>query len=100
MEALADDEQLAEQLASMPEPAAKAPTRRMSDWSIEVEMWTAILNRLGELIQTVAATAGAKSHKVPTAPYPVTAVDRARRRRREQRHRSIVDRVLPRRPRE
>lgn len=93
-EAMANDETLAEYLAGMPQPKVK-PSRRVSDWSAEVELLTAILDRLGEAVQAIAAIGGAKPKQVRPAPRPVTAIDRVRRRRAEQKHRSIVTRVLP-----
>lgn len=97
IEALTEDEQLAEQLLRRQtgQPAAAKPRRRMSDWSPTVEMLTAILDRLGELTQAVAALGGAKPRQVPRAPYPVTAADRVRNRKRHEQHRSLVSRLLP-----
>lgn len=93
-EALCDDEEMAEHLARQPESKSQ-PRRRMSEWSATVELLTAVLNRLSELIQAVAALGGAKPRKVPSAPYPVTALDRVRNRKRLEKHRSLVARVLP-----
>lgn len=95
VEAMANDEQLAEHLARQPEPKQDNQSRRrMSDWSPDVELLTSILNRLGELVQAVAVLGGAKPRKVPPAPHPVTAMDRARNRRRFEKHRSLAARVL------
>ncbi len=77
------------------ETRAKPPRRRMVDWSPTVEILSAILDRLGELTQAVAALGGAKPHKLQRAPVPVTAYDRARDRIREKKHHSLVARVLP-----
>jgi hypothetical protein len=93
VEAMAQDEKLAEALADRPK-SDKAPTRRMSEWSPQVELLTAILNRLGEVAQAIAALGGAKPKKIPQAPYPVTALDRVRSRKRFQRHNSLAARVL------
>jgi transposase len=98
-EALTDDEELAVQIAATaPEPNKRPAHRRMTDWSPTVEVLTAILDRLAELTQTVAALGGAKPRKVPRAPHPVTAMERVRNRRRQQKHESLVSRVLPHRP--
>lgn len=94
-EALCDDEEMAEHLARQPEPKDTKPRRRMSEWNATVELLTAVLNRLGELTQAVAALGGAKPRKVPSAPYPVTAIERIRNRKRQDKHRSLVARVLP-----
>lgn len=92
-EAVADDDELAERVAANP-PKEQGPRRRMTDWSPTVELLSAILDRLAELTQTVAALGGAKPRKVPRAPHPVTAVDRARTRRRFEKHQKLTARVL------
>lgn len=96
MEALADDEEVAEQMLRRDRGGDSRPRRRMSDWSPAVEILTGILDRVGELTQAVAALGGAKPSKLPRAPYPVTAYDRVRQRRRADKHRSVVARVLTR----
>jgi len=90
---MAQDEKLAELLANRPK-SDRAPTRRLADWSPQVELLTAILNRLGEVAQAIAALGGAKPKTVPPAPFPVTALDRVRSRKRLQRHNALADRVL------
>jgi hypothetical protein len=94
-EALTEDEELANRMASAPEPEKRKPHRRMADWSPTVEILTAILDRLAELTQAVAALGGAKPRRLPRAPHPVTAIERVRSRRRQQHHESLVSRVLP-----
>lgn len=94
-EALCEDEDLAVRMAGMPEPKKRQATRRMGEWSPTVEILTAILDRLAELTQAVAALGGAKPRKVPRAPHPVTAVERVRTRNRQRSHESLVARVLP-----
>jgi len=94
-EALTEDEELAEQVLKGPDPQQTAPRRRMADWSPTVEMLTAILDRLGELTLAVAARRGAKPGKLPRGPYPTTAVERVRARKRIENHRALVARVLP-----
>lgn len=94
VEAISLDEKLAERLVGRPEPE-RAPKRRLADWSVQVELLTAILNRLGELTQAVAALGGAKPRKLPQAPHPQTAMDRVRNRKRFEKHHSLVSRVLP-----
>lgn len=94
VEAMAMDEQLAERMADRPQP--KGPTRRrMSDWSVQVELLTSILARLGEMTQAIAALGGAKPRKVPPPPLPQTAMDRVRNRKRFEKHHALVARVLP-----
>lgn len=98
VEAMTQDEQLALRMAGLPENPDPGPKRRMSDWSVPVELLTAILNRLGELTQAVAALGGAKPRKVPPAPVPQTALDRVRNRQRFDKHKALAARVLRRPP--
>jgi hypothetical protein len=93
-EAIADDEALAAVLLESP-PAKTGARRRMSEYTAEVETLSAAVDRLGELIQVVAATRGAKARRIPPAPRPVTAMDRLRARRRIDKHYAVVARVLP-----
>jgi hypothetical protein len=94
VEALTSDEQWAAAVLDNPPPDGP-PTRRMADWTPELEMLTNLYDRVGELIQVTVATAGGKPRKVQPAPRPTTALERARRHRREAKHRSLVSRVLP-----
>ncbi len=96
VEALANDEDLARQVTERErgQPEQKRPSRRMSEWSPDVELLSVIANRLGDVVQAIVVSAGGKPHKVPPMPHPVTAFDRVRRRRTVQRHRSLVDRVI------
>ncbi len=96
MEAVADDEEVAEQMLRRRDSGEdKQPRRRLSDWSPTVEILTTIVDRIGELTQVAAALGGARPSKLPRGPYPVTAFDRVRNRRRVDNHRSLVSRVLP-----
>lgn len=94
VEAMASDEQLAVELLKRPDQETKAQ-RRMSEWTAETELLSAVVDRLAELIQTVAAGHGAKPRQITPAPRPVTATERMRDRQRARKHRSIVARVLP-----
>ena len=93
VEAVTSDEEWAETVLKHPQPPA--PARVMSQWSPELEMLTNVYDRLGELIQVVAASHGGKPRRVPAAPRPVTALDRVRRRRARQQHLRLVAQVLP-----
>jgi hypothetical protein len=95
MEALVNDEELAEQLLDRDDDEP-TPTVRMSEYSPELERLTDLMDRLGELIAVVAAANGVKKPKLPRpAPRPATASQRLRKRRREDKHRALVARVLP-----
>lgn len=93
VEAIADDDAMADQLV-LQEPDKASPPR-LSDWSPEVEALYAVLDRVTELIHLTAAVHGSKPGTVQPAPRPVTALDRARVRLRDRRHKSLVARVLP-----
>lgn len=99
-EALTEDVDLAERIASRPEPKSSAPKRRMTDWSPTVELLSAVVDRLAELTQAVASLGGAKPRKLPCAPRPVTAMERVRNRKRYEKHRALTERVLRRSPAE
>lgn len=104
--AIADDEELAESMAERAQPPAKddgAPKPPLQDWTMQVDVLAAIYDRLGSVIDAVVASAGGKPPRMKPMPRPETATDRAQRRikyrRQLSKHRSIVDRVLPNRPR-
>jgi hypothetical protein len=97
VQAMVEDEEYAEAVVDMDkrqEPAK--PRRHMAEWSVEVELLSSLLDRLGELISVSMVAAGAKkAPKVAPAPRPATAFERVRNRRRWQQHHSLVARVLP-----
>ncbi|MEU4218123.1 hypothetical protein [Actinoplanes sp. NPDC026623] len=95
VEALSDDEQLAEHLLDRPPAGAGRLAASMSQFSPELEMATHTYDRLGELIQAVTAAAGGKPPKIPAYPRPRTAADRIRKRRARAQHRNLVARLLP-----
>jgi len=96
VEALCDDDDLAEHLAARDTPAVGDRARMpLSQFSPELEMATNVFDRLGELIQAVTAAAGARPPKIAPYPRPRTAADRVRQRRAELRHRGLVARLLP-----
>lgn len=92
-EALSQDEELAEQLADRPESDRK---ERVSEWSPLRAELVAIVERLESLQATIIATSGGKPSRPKPRPRPETALDRVRRQQRYAKHRSLVDRLLPR----
>ncbi|MER7331661.1 MULTISPECIES: hypothetical protein [unclassified Micromonospora] len=94
VEALTSDEQWARSVLDNP-PPENQPARRMSEWSPQLEMLTNLYDAVRENTRAVIASAGGKPGKVLPAPRPVTALERARRARRWEKHRSVVARVLP-----
>lgn len=75
------------------EPAARPP--RMTEWSPEVAAIVAAVDRLGELIGALVSVNGGTPPKIPAYPRPVTAAQRARKRKRIEGHYDLVRRVLP-----
>ncbi|MBF9135328.1 hypothetical protein I0C86_41495 [Plantactinospora sp. S1510] len=94
MQALTDDDEWAEQVLRLPQ-AERRPTVPMAEWSPEVERLTDLLDRVGDLIRAVVASAGAKPKRMQPAPRPTTALDRARARRRRATHNRLVNVLLP-----
>lgn len=91
VEAQLDDPEFAEWALSQPDGGPRGP--RLSEWSAEVNRLTDIHDRLGELINAVVASAGAKPKRVPPTPRPYTALDRARLSRVRGRHAELVAEV-------
>lgn len=71
------------------------PRRRMSEYSADVEMLTVLVDRIAELINLMVAINGGAPSPIQHAPRPQTALERVRERRRVEKHRSVVARVLP-----
>ncbi|MBQ1047850.1 hypothetical protein KBX50_05175 [Micromonospora sp. C51] len=67
----------------------------MSEWTPELERLTDLYDLVNEVIRVLVALKGGKPGSSKPLPRPVTALDRARARRRQSRHRSLVARVLP-----
>lgn len=94
VEALADDEELAEMVLESPHD--DVPTGpRMSQWSPEAGLLAEIVDRLAEVASAVVASAGGAPGTLKPYPRPRTAADRVQARRRRQRHDALVRRVLP-----
>lgn len=94
---MVEDEEYAEAVLrhDTDEPRTK-PRRFMNEWSVEVELLSQLLDRVGELIAVSMVAAGAKkAPKVPPAPRPMTAIERVRNRLRVANHNTLVARVLP-----
>lgn len=94
-QALALDEDLAEQVSELPDTERKAQwSRSHRDYTPEVEMLTAVFDRLGELIRVTAAVHGSRGKPPPLGPRPAYAVDRVRRQLARQRHQDVVGRLM------
>ncbi len=98
-EALAMDEDLAElyleherRRKDNAARAAKA-ARRYSEFTVEAELLSYAVDRLGELIVAHAAGRGGRRRKVEPMPRPETALHRVRQRRARSHHQYTVARV-------
>lgn len=70
-------------------------SRDHREYTPEVEMLSALFDRVGELIRVVAATGGSRGGKPPVqAPRPVSALERVRVRNSRDRHQKLADRLL------
>lgn len=96
---MATDEELAEQVCELPESDRTAKWQRNHrDYTAEVEMLSAVFDRIGELIRVTAAVHGGRGKPPPPAPRPVHAVERFGRRRAKTRHQQLVSRLMTRKP--
>lgn len=91
--ALAQDEELAKQLAKEPPPPDRAPP--LTEFGRDVEVLAEVRDLLVNLISVTVKAHGGTPKKVPPYRRPETALDRERRRRQYQHHRAITARVLP-----
>ena len=96
--AVAEDEDLAQQIAAsgdIPEPS-KTPSLR--EFSPEVEALRDVQDLLDQMLRVLVKVNNGKPGKHKPHPRPVSALGRAlnaaRQRMRFQRHRSLADRVL------
>jgi hypothetical protein len=93
-EALSQDEELAEHMIKTEKRGEPAkPTRSMREFSPIVEVLSTIADRQAELAQVMAATKGAKPHRIDPLPRPTTAYARIRQRKSREHHSYTVARV-------
>jgi hypothetical protein len=95
-EALAMDEDLAEMYLEQERRRRSKPasTRRYSEFTIEAELLSHAVDRLGELIVAHAAGRGGRRRRVEPMPRPETALHRVRQRRARNHHKYTVARVF------
>lgn len=91
--AQADDEDFAEAVLALPESDRPDRGPSLADWSPEVNLLAAAVDRLGENIAATIAAAGGKAPKIRPLPRPKTAFDRVRARRRWEAHGTLVSEV-------
>lgn len=94
VQALTDDDEWAEQVLASAQSNRPAHPR-MQDWSPELELLTSLYDRVGELVRVSVAATGSRPKRLQPAPRPVTALDRARARRRKAQHQRLVTTMLP-----
>jgi hypothetical protein len=97
-ESLTQDDELAEiwleQERRAGTESSRKGHRRMTEFSVEAELLSYTVDRLGELIQAQATGKGARRRKVEPMPRPETAMQRVRDRRTRRKHDFVVARVF------
>jgi len=96
-EAMAQDEDLAAlhlERERDRDPKTVKVTRRVSEFSVEAELLSCAVDRLGELLQAQAAGKGARRRRVEPMPRPETAIQRVRDRQAQRKHKFTVARVF------
>lgn len=91
VEAVSLDEELAAEVLKQ-QDKPKAAGVRMRDWSPEMEVLVAAVDRLGEVVQAVIAAQGAKPPKIAPLPRPTTASDKLRDPRKQ--HQKVLAKVM------
>ena len=81
-EAMAQDEEVAEGLVDVPAGGPGSPP--LTEFTPEVEAIVAVVDRLGDVVNTLIAANGGKPKPVRPWPRPVTALDRVRARKRAE----------------
>jgi hypothetical protein len=90
VEAVSKDEELAQAMPESDEP----PEERLSTWSPEREVLAACFDRLGEVIRALVAVNGGKPPNITPYPRPVTAMQRARIAKAQERRAQLSKRLL------
>lgn len=95
--ALADDEDLAEQLAGRVEAGTPAARMTMLGWTPERALLTALVEAVGSLTAITIAVNSEddKAPDVPRLPRPVLALDRIQDRRRDTAREAFLNKLLP-----
>lgn len=89
--AKAEDDELADMIVDdVPEASAIPP---LEGWGTVASVVAVVADRLSETIATIATTSGNKAPKIKPIPRPMTALDRAKRRRSRARMNALVDEV-------
>jgi hypothetical protein len=91
-EALALDEELAEEYADDDRPTTKYRPK-ITEWSPTEQLLAAVFDRLGEVVAVVAAANGGSGKLPEQWPRPETAQDRVLRRRQQREYDELLDLV-------
>lgn len=94
-EAMSQDDELVEMVASgqAAEPTSKAI--RMAEFSPEVEALYGAIDRLGDVVSGLVGLGGKKPPRIAPVPRPETAWTRFAHHQDLAAHRALVSRVLP-----
>ncbi len=68
--------------------------RSHREYSPEVEMLSAVYDRIGELVRVTAMARGARAKAPSPAPRPISALERVRARWARQKHERLAARLL------
>lgn len=92
-DALAQDDEVHDGTVTAPSGQPKGPP--LTEYSPEVEALSAVIDRLGEVINAVLAAGGGKPKLVRPWQRPVTAADRRRAREREAANEALEQQLFP-----
>jgi hypothetical protein len=95
-EAMSQDDELVELILSTRDREEVSTSgMRWREFSPEVEMAYAVVDRLGDVITATVSTASKKPPRIPALKRPETAWQRVEKRLDRERHDALVRRVLP-----
>ena len=92
-EAMAQDDEIVDGLVDLPDGQPSPPP--LTEFSPEVELLAAVVDRLGDLGSTIIASNGGKPRNSRPWPRPVTAMDRHRARLRRRAPDELAARLFP-----
>lgn len=93
--AIAEDVEYAEMLLESEGEQPSAAPPRMTEFGPQVRALAVIADKISYLANIQIARAGKPPPKLEPYPRPVTAIERVRRKRTQQRHRALVSQLLP-----
>lgn len=91
-----DDEMVAEMMRADPKAAGKRTRNpRFAEFTPEVEALADVTDRLGDVVRGISGLAGKRPRPIKPIPRPKTAFDRVEMVIDQERHMSLVARLLP-----